>query len=86
MLHLLFTITLDLYVCFRVIGGLLSAHLIIKDLSQPFGDMVPENYSDDLLYLSHDLASRLLEAFENTATGIPYPRVIISSYFFLHHL
>lgn len=59
----------------RVLGGLLSAHLIIKDLKQPFGDMIPEEYNDDLLYLSNDLAARLLVAFEHTATGIPHPRV-----------
>ena len=58
-----------------MLGGLLSAHLIIKDLKQPFGDMIPEEYSDDLLYLSNDLATRLLVAFDETATGIPHPRV-----------
>ena len=63
----------------RVLGGLLSAHLIITDLKQPFGDMLPEEYRDDLLYLSHDLATRLLDAFDNTATGIPYPRVCLPS-------
>ncbi|XP_014673686.1 PREDICTED: ER degradation-enhancing alpha-mannosidase-like protein 1 isoform X2 [Priapulus caudatus] len=59
----------------RVIGGLLSAHLIITDRQQPFGDMAPLDYDDELLYLAHDLATRLLPAFENPATGIPHPRV-----------
>ncbi|KAL5015540.1 hypothetical protein ScPMuIL_009810 [Solemya velum] len=59
----------------RVIGALLSAHLIIIDKQQPFGDMVPDSYDDDLLHLANDLAARLLPAFGNTATGIPYPRV-----------
>ncbi len=37
--------------------------------------MVPDNYNDELLEMAHDLAARLLPAFEKTATGIPYPRV-----------
>ncbi|XP_074646983.1 ER degradation-enhancing alpha-mannosidase-like protein 1 [Tubulanus polymorphus] len=59
----------------RVLGGLLSAHLIIVDPLKPFGDVSPDNYDDELLHLAHDLASRLLPAFQDTATGIPYPRV-----------
>ncbi|XP_064632448.1 ER degradation-enhancing alpha-mannosidase-like protein 1 [Lineus longissimus] len=59
----------------RVLGALLSAHLIITDSQQPFGDMVPEDYDNELLSLAHDLAVRLMPAFENTATGIPFPRV-----------
>lgn len=61
----------------RVLGALLSAHLIITDPLQPFGDMRMDDYQDELLHLSHDLASRLLPAFEDTMTGIPYPRVRI---------
>lgn len=61
---------------YRILGGLLSAHIIIMDKTQPFGaDMVPADYDNELLSLASDLASRLLPAFENTATGIPYPRV-----------
>ena len=60
---------------FRVLGGLLAAHLIIRDVHQPFGDMVPADYNDELLLMAHDLANRLLSAFENTSIGIPYPRV-----------
>ena len=30
---------------------------------------------DDLLSLAHDLAERLLPAFDKTETGIPLPRV-----------
>ena len=60
---------------FRVLGGLLAAHLIIRDTHQPFGDMVPADYNDELLLMAHDLANRLLSAFENTSVGIPYPRV-----------
>ena len=34
-----------------------------------------KDYDNELLHLAHDLAVRLLPAFENTGTGIPYPRV-----------
>lgn len=37
--------------------------------------MTIEDYDNELLYMAHDLAVRLLPAFENTKTGIPYPRV-----------
>lgn len=32
-------------------------------------------YENELLHLAHDLATRLLQAFENTETNIPYARV-----------
>ena len=64
----------ELYYC-RVLGGLLSAHMLIIDKEQPFGDLTPDFYDNELLYLAHDLASRLMPAFEGTGTGIPYPRV-----------
>ena len=59
----------------RIIGGLLSAHLILLDDKQPFGNMSYDAYDGELLYMAHELATRLLPAFDNTATGIPYPRV-----------
>ncbi|RWS01214.1 ER degradation-enhancing alpha-mannosidase-like 1, partial [Dinothrombium tinctorium] len=59
----------------RLLGGLLSAHLLITDPKQTFGDLRPANYNKELLELAHDLATRLLPAFENTSTGLPYPRV-----------
>lgn len=62
--------------CCRVLGGLLSAHLLIKDTDKPFGEIAPDDYDDELLSLAHDLATRLLPAFSKTQTGIPYPRVI----------
>ena len=40
--------------------------------------MVPEKYDNELLQMAHDLAARLLPAFESTATGIPYPRVSLT--------
>lgn len=61
----------------RVLGGLLSAHLIIRDPQQPFGNMIPNDYNDELLLMAHDLANRLLCAFDNTTHGIPYPRVCV---------
>uniref|UniRef100_A0A1B6JXA9 alpha-1,2-Mannosidase n=1 Tax=Homalodisca liturata TaxID=320908 RepID=A0A1B6JXA9_9HEMI len=59
----------------RIIGALLSTHLLIKDESEPFGKLAPDWYEDQLLYLAHDLATRLIPAFENSPTGIPLPRV-----------
>ncbi|KAJ8047385.1 ER degradation-enhancing alpha-mannosidase-like protein 1 [Holothuria leucospilota] len=59
----------------RVIGGLLSAHLLITDASQPFGDLRPEGYSNELLLMAYELGSRLLPAFENSTTGLPHPRI-----------
>lgn len=67
----------------RVIGGLLSAHLLLTDprYSPPLLQLVenttettPNWYHDELLYLARDLGLRLLPAF-NSTSGIPYPRV-----------
>ncbi|RWS26704.1 alpha-mannosidase-like protein, partial [Leptotrombidium deliense] len=59
----------------RLLGGLLSAHLLINDPKKTFGDLMPSNYNKELLELAHDLATRLLPAFANSSTGLPYPRV-----------
>lgn len=59
----------------RVLGALLSAHLLIQDPAQPLGSISPQEYSGELLELAHDLGARLLLAFENTTTGLPHPRV-----------
>ncbi len=60
----------------RILGGLLSAHLIATDKEQPFGDMTVPNYDNELLYLAHDLGTRLLFAFDfNKKSEIPHPRV-----------
>ena len=45
------------------------------DPVQPFGQLKPIDYDDELLDLAHDLASRLLPAFDRTPHGLPYPRV-----------
>lgn len=60
----------------RVLGGLLSAHMLIIDKQKLFGpDIRPSWYNDELVYLARDLALRLLPALEDSTTGIPYPRV-----------
>ncbi|XP_078429840.1 glycosyl hydrolase family 47 protein [Wolffia australiana] len=55
----------------RILGGLLSAHLIASDYAT---GMMVQNYDDQLLHLAEDLAQRLLPAF-NTPTGIPFGSV-----------
>ncbi|KAL3507753.1 hypothetical protein ACH5RR_033135 [Cinchona calisaya] len=55
----------------RILGGLLSAHLIASDYNT--GMRVP-SYDDELLYLAEDLARRMLPAFD-TPTGIPFGSV-----------
>lgn len=59
----------------RLLGGLLSAHLLIMDPDKPFGSIKPFGYNGQLIDLAHDLATRLLPAFGNSSTGLPYPRV-----------
>ncbi|XP_053576759.1 ER degradation-enhancing alpha-mannosidase-like protein 1 isoform X2 [Bombina bombina] len=59
----------------RILGSLLSAHIILTDTNQPFGNMTLSDYDNELLHMAHDLAVRLLPAFENTRTGMPHPRV-----------
>ncbi|CAA7395272.1 unnamed protein product [Spirodela intermedia] len=55
----------------RVLGGLLSAHLIASDYAT---GMRVQNYDGQLLHLAEDLAQRLLPAFD-TPTGIPFGSV-----------
>uniref|UniRef100_A0A087X2J9 alpha-1,2-Mannosidase n=1 Tax=Poecilia formosa TaxID=48698 RepID=A0A087X2J9_POEFO len=50
-------------------------HILLTDPKHPFGEVGFRDYDNELLHLAHDLAVRLLPAFENTSTGIPYPRV-----------
>ena len=61
----------------RLLGGLLSAHLLIIDKFKYLGDLQLDDYDNELLDMAHDLAARLLPAFDNTKTGIPHPRVNI---------
>ncbi|KAJ1969352.1 hypothetical protein H4R34_006171, partial [Dimargaris verticillata] len=55
----------------RVLGGLLSAHMYATELLGP-------RHQDQLLSLAIDLADRLVPAF-NTATGIPFNTISLSS-------
>ncbi len=75
----LFLLLLFLFVCLfvfdRVLGSLLSAHLLVMDPSKPFGMLSPTNYNGELLDLARDLATRILPAFETSITGLPHPRV-----------
>ena len=47
----------------------------MEDLRGPFCNMTPEWYMGDLLTLAHDLADRLILAFDQTNSGLPHPRV-----------
>ena len=49
------------------LGLVINAHAISPP---PF-----PSYDDELLHLAHDLAARLLVAFEGSPTGLPFPRV-----------
>ncbi|KAJ8764569.1 hypothetical protein K2173_006441 [Erythroxylum novogranatense] len=55
----------------RVLGGLLSAHLIASDYAT--GMKIP-SYDNELLHLAEDLGRRMLPAFD-TPTGIPFGSV-----------
>ncbi|XP_014243854.1 ER degradation-enhancing alpha-mannosidase-like protein 3 [Cimex lectularius] len=56
----------------RVLGGLLSAHILAEYVQQKIGVM--EWYKGELLELAKDIGYRLTPAF-NTTTGIPHARV-----------
>ncbi|KAF5277097.1 hypothetical protein FQA39_LY06335 [Lamprigera yunnana] len=56
----------------RVLGGLLSAHILAEYLQQHADIM--DWYKGELLTMAKDLGYRLLPAF-NTTTGIPHSRV-----------
>ncbi|KAG0303287.1 alpha mannosidase-like protein [Dissophora globulifera] len=56
----------------RVLGALLSAHQFASD---PQYKSVVKGYKGELLTLAEDLGKRLMKAFKNTPTGIPWPRV-----------
>ena len=59
----------------RVLGGLLSSHVLAKHVYAH--EMVSNGfkYKDQLLELARDLGDRLLYAFNNTRTGLPFARV-----------
>lgn len=56
----------------RMIGGLLSGHLLSEHLQEKYDLM--KWYNGELLVLAKELGYKLLPAF-NTSTGIPHPRV-----------
>ncbi|CAG9768168.1 unnamed protein product [Ceutorhynchus assimilis] len=56
----------------RVVGGLLSAHILADLLQQRDGIMLW--YNGELLNMAKDVGYRLLPAF-NSTTGIPYSRI-----------
>ena len=55
-------------VAIRVLGSLLSAHLIARDGLLGMQGVVPRDEVDELLSLAHDVGTRLLPAFEQTAS------------------
>ena len=57
----------------RVVGGLISAHVLAKMLQGKDPPRMPW-YKDELLKMTMDIADRLLPAF-NTTSGLPHPRV-----------
>ncbi|KXN68007.1 glycoside hydrolase family 47 protein [Conidiobolus coronatus NRRL 28638] len=63
-------------VTIRMLGGLLSAHLLATD--PKLGFQLPW-YKGELLHLAQDLGDRLIPAFEQSPTGIPFARVNLKS-------
>ncbi|XP_022135212.1 alpha-mannosidase I MNS5 isoform X1 [Momordica charantia] len=60
---------INLFECnIRVLGGLVSAHVLATDSTNR---LARQNYKNQLLVLAEDLGNRLLPAF-NTPTGLPY--------------
>ncbi|AQK74751.1 Alpha-mannosidase I MNS5 [Zea mays] len=60
---------INLFECnIRLLGGLISAHILAKDYSSQFKHGL---YQDQLLRLAESLGNRFLPAFE-TPTGLPY--------------
>ncbi|KAK9669381.1 hypothetical protein RND81_13G126100 [Saponaria officinalis] len=59
----------NLFECnIRVLGGLVSAHMLATDSRNRF---TQGNYKNELLFLAEDLGRRFLPAF-STPTGLPY--------------
>lgn len=59
----------------RVLGGLLSSHVLAKHVYAQDLTSNGFKYKDQLLHLARDLGDRLLYAFNNTQTGLPFARV-----------
>lgn len=58
----------------RIMGGLLSAHNFATEPKYGFAPHLPW-YQDQLLALALDLGHRMLPAFTNSQTGMPYSRI-----------
>eukprot|EP01122_Echinamoeba_exundans_P005148 TRINITY_DN1531_c0_g1_i3.p1 TRINITY_DN1531_c0_g1~~TRINITY_DN1531_c0_g1_i3.p1 ORF type:complete len:653 (-),score=119.87 TRINITY_DN1531_c0_g1_i3:66-2024(-) len=58
----------------RIVGGLLSAHLLITESDLPEMESFKQRYNGSMLRLTLDVADRLLKAFD-TATGLPFGTV-----------
>ncbi|KAK9826719.1 hypothetical protein WJX81_001107 [Elliptochloris bilobata] len=58
----------------RLLGGLLSSHLLASDPATG-PRLMPGGYDGGLLKLAHDLGRRLLPAFRESPTGLPIPWV-----------
>lgn len=61
-------------VIIRVLGGLLSAHLIAID-EERWNMESTDWYDDELLHLAVELGDRLLPAFQSSGTGLPCNRL-----------
>ncbi|KAJ2162271.1 hypothetical protein GGF46_000762 [Coemansia sp. RSA 552] len=63
-------------VSIRMLGGLLSAHIIATDEADILGMRLDASgaYNGELLRLARDLGYRLLAAFEASPNAVPYPR------------
>ena len=59
-----------IFASFRIIGSLLSAHLVLTNENPFHGNFMMADYDNELLTMAHDMASRILPAFDATKTGI----------------
>uniref|UniRef100_A0A7E4V370 alpha-1,2-Mannosidase n=1 Tax=Panagrellus redivivus TaxID=6233 RepID=A0A7E4V370_PANRE len=59
----------------RIIGSLLSSHMMLTDENPYVGNLKMDGYSGELLTMTKDLVHRLLKAFDKSKSGLPYPRV-----------
>ncbi|KAI8002890.1 Alpha-mannosidase I MNS5 [Camellia lanceoleosa] len=67
----------------RVLGGLVSAHILATDSTNR---LVQRNYKNQLLILAEDLRRRFLPAFD-TPTGLPYAWINLKDWgFFMPYL
>ncbi|KAK2722138.1 ER degradation-enhancing alpha-mannosidase-like protein 1 isoform X2 [Artemia franciscana] len=58
----------------RILGSLLSAHLLLT-VETGLGNLTLNGYESELLSMAQDLGTRLLQAFDVSPLGLPHPRV-----------